>query len=649
MEYITATILILFWYLPRLKVSFGRPLLAVIIEIVSLWFAAAYSISETTQFLTIDETGLTAALASDGKFILMQWMAVTFHTTPAILLPIAKLASSYGVSLENSIQILKALHWLLSASILAAIAHYCAASLDSSSSESRTRAESIFFAMLLLLPVDQLALKVFNYDAVALFGGVLAIMLIAKALQTENRRLGYFAVIVATLAAAEKISASPLLLLTLMGNALLAARISHATPWVHAVRVLLYSISASIACSLILAALYASCTSNDLPEGYWTTVLAPISSWLVLPAMFLFKNSKPYDHLVIFAVATIFTLIAAVVFVVYFDSRKLFSKLQATSRSLNLHPVLAGIFLVGAIGVYSVHPYYAPMLASSIPQLQNSFAFNGLVLHFGASNLPQHYVEYVIYCATIIVCAVPSALWLGVVLGYRSHKTQNPIPGLGFLVLIGLLLTLVAIINGVPLLSRYLGVAILPIYLYLAAPLVSHVAAARTSAGRALALVLCAAFVLEIMPFSPLSATFRPFWANYPDPVPRPGVLNPSWTGWGEELMQAGKELVARCVASPDHRLANVPCEQLRIHTLYPGGWVHSPIKADTQPKFPNPALSTDADYYVLNRSAATQHYVDFPTLHPEFTIDARGYPMAWVYRGDRLMQIQSHPTDLPQ
>ncbi|WP_018971580.1 hypothetical protein [Rudaea cellulosilytica] len=642
MEYVTATLLILFWYLTRLKVSFGRSLPGISVEIISLWFAAAYSISETTQFLTIDETGLTAALASDGKFILMQWMAVTFHTTPAILLPIAKLASWRGISLEDSIQILKALHWLLSASILAAIAHYCAASIDSPCAELRARAESIFLAMLLLLPIDQLALKVFNYDAVALFGGVLAVLLVAKALQSNNKRLGYFAVIVATLAAAEKISSSPLLLLTLMGNALLAARTSNAAPWTHAVRVLLYSISASIACSLLLGLLYAACTSNDLPEGYWTTTLAPISSWLVLPAIFLFKSSNPYDHLAIFSVVTIFTLILAVILLVYFDNQKLFAELQARSRSLNLYPVLAAIFVVGAVGVYSVHPYYAPMLASNIPRLQNSFAFNGLVLHFGASNLPQHYLEYVIYSATIFVCAIPSALWLGLVLGYRSRKVQGSIPGLGFLVLVGLLLTLVAIINGVPILSRYLGVAILPIYLYLAAPLISHIAAARTTAGRALALTFCVAFIMEILPFAPLSATFRPFWANYPDPVPRPGVLNPSWTGWGEELMQAGKELVARCVASPDHRLADVPCEQLRIHTLYPGGWVHPTIQADTQPKFPNPALSTDADYYVLNRSAATQHYVDFPTIDPEFTIDARGYPMAWVYRGDRLMLATS-------
>jgi hypothetical protein len=642
MEYVTATLLILFWYLTHLKVSFGRSLPGISVEIISLWFAAAYSISETTQFLTIDETGLTAALATDGKFILMQWMAVTFHTTPAILLPIAKLASWLGISLENSIQILKALHWLLSASILAAIAHYCAASIDSSCAEVRARAESIFFAMLLLLPIDQLALKVFNYDAVALFGGVLAVLLIAKALQSENRRLGYFAVIVATLAAAEKISSSPLLLLTLIGNALLAARTSHATPRTHAVRVLLYSISASIACSLLLGLLYAACTSNDLPEGYWTTTLAPISSWLVLPAIFLFKSSKPYDHLAIFSVVTIFTLILAVILLVYFDNQKLFAKLQAKSRSLNLYAALAAIFVVGAVGVYSVHPYYAPMLASSIPRLQNSFAFNGLVLHFGASNLAQHYLEYFIYSATIFVCAVPSALWLGVAFGYRSRKAQDSIPGLGFLVLVGLLLTLVAIINGVPILSRYLGVAILPIYLYLAAPLISRIAAARTTASRALALAFCAAFVLEILPFAPLAATFRPFWASYPDPVPRPGVLNPSWTGWGEELMQAGKELVARCLASPDQRLANVPCAQLRIHTLYPGAWVHSTIPADTQPKFPNPALSTDADYYVLNRSAATQHYVDFPTIDPEFTIDARGYPMAWVYRGDRLMLATS-------
>ncbi|UZE48098.1 hypothetical protein ONR75_25140 [Rhodopseudomonas sp. P2A-2r] len=67
-------------------------------------------------------------------------------------------------------------------------------------------------SVLLLLPVDNLALKTLNYDLISLFGSTSAILYVARGYAESNAKLFWIGLAIAALAAQEKLNASLILL-----------------------------------------------------------------------------------------------------------------------------------------------------------------------------------------------------------------------------------------------------------------------------------------------------------------------------------------------------------------------------------------------------------------------------------------------------
>jgi hypothetical protein len=144
--------------------------------------------------------------------------------------------------------------------------------------------------------------------------------------------------------------------------------------------------------------------------------------------------------------------------------------------------------------------------------------------------------------------------------------------------------------------------------------------------------------LIEIIPFAPVYASFRPLWLTYSKErlhTQRAGYLDALWPGWGEEMMLAGILISQDCPTDG--------CPETHIYLPYGGEWLAAPETIDTT----NIVFSsigeetipyTESDYYVLNRVSLAYHFINQPhNIDPVYIIDFRGYEQAWVYRGDQL------------
>jgi hypothetical protein len=230
-------------------------------------------------------------------------------------------------------------------------------------------------------------------------------------------------------------------------------------------------------------------------------------------------------------------------------------------------------------------------------------------------------------------------LWIAAAWSSRYRWDDEKLSAsLGILLWVAYVMALLAIVMHVPIGNRYLCISILIVALVVLVRSLELLPQLPQFAARSNYLLGLAAALLifEVAPFAPLYASFRPIWLEYGDREPKPGMLNASWTGWGEEAMQAGKLIEARCRFA-NGMLDGVDCRQLRLHVGYRGAWLgRHDITQDVA--IANSQLNTSADYYVLNRSILMQNSASlWPKIDATLVITARGYPMAWIYRGDKL------------
>jgi hypothetical protein len=109
--------------------------------------------------------------------------------------------------------------------------------------------------------------------------------------------------------------------------------------------------------------------------------------------------------------------------------------------------------------------------------------------------------------------------------------------------------------------------------------------------------------------------------------------------------MLAGKRLKGWCRASGNNTIAGISCRSITLYTLYGGEWLEAQPDVHSQlfDVINNNQSSTNANYYVINRSAVVQGHRFPSNVQPEFTISFRGYNQAWIFRGDRLANANFH------
>jgi hypothetical protein len=601
--------------------------------------AALFDAANLSQFATTDEYGIAFNVATDGAGFLVQWLQGPLHTTGAVFVPLARVIVEFWpgfASADIGVPVFKALHWA-GGVILVAFVALNATKLTES--RFRSRNYFFFFVILLLLPPVAVMVKTFNYDAYSLLGAILALLLLVRATLEDSQPLRRYAIIVAALAAQEKLNASPVLLLVLYGSAVLNAYSEQSTRKALITLVVDTATVFAIGAASTLAYIFA--TKQAVPFGsfVWST-LDPLTVWVYMPLAFLANRPELFGLVSVLVAPLIIASIAAALATTFALARRFPTSIPKAEVFARFAWRLLPWFMVcAAIGAYLVIPQWAPFSPSKIGALANSHPMNGVFLHFGMHTLAQHYFAYFFYAWTVCFIALPSVLWVASACGLWCHSNNPKLDAaLGILLWLAYGMVLLAIILHVPIGSRYLCISILIIALASLVRMLELLQqtprfAARSNYWLGLATAL---LVLEVAPFGPLYASFRPIWLEYGDLKPEPGLINASWIGWGEEAMQAGKLLEERCQAG-DGLLDGVDCRQLRLHAGYFGVWLgkHTIVQDMT---INNPQLSTNADYYVLNRSMLVQASTSlWPKVEADFVLTARGYPMAWIYRGDHL------------
>lgn len=608
-------------------------LLTVVLSVPTL-----LSVERVTQFMTIDETGLTNLLLEPQDRAHKQMVAGAFRTTlPSALLAVRAMERA-GFGEDRIRMVLKGTHWLIAAMLILAI-HILIATVGNFDPFG-PRFFIISTSCLFLLPVTNLAIKTFNYDAFSMLGSVLALLLICFTFSRHSRAkvpISLAAIVAAALAAQEKLSASPILCVALIAHALLCALRAGDRPVVAAVRGIATGICIPVSLAALSTLVYTIGYSRPLPGSVWMGIADGFSSWAWIPIQVLSGKGggEVPGRLAAVGLAIVVLVGAAMAAGKFVGTRQ--PLLQFRPRIVASSTI---VFLAaGVMSTVVLQPFWAPFHPSPIPE---SFPMNGIWLHFGLSSHWMTRVAYIGYAFEVMLVAMPTLVLVLVVvaallMAARRAEEDNQA---AFLMSVALVLTLMGAFLEVPLANRYLNI---PLMLLLSAALIVVFSrlnriAYQVRGSNVMAIVvagICAlSLVWEVLPFRPLFAAFRPYWVNYDDAhFAEPGRMNPSWVGWGEERALLGRKFEKWCVTAVSS------CAGAQVYHLYYGRWLPERPRVFVIHDWANVAGHEplgDNDFYMFGRTKIVQG-IPQPKSKPIATLAFRGYEMAWMYRGSDL------------
>jgi hypothetical protein len=629
------------------------------------------AIEGSSQFLTVDETYSVPEAIDLSSSMLTSWLQGGLRTTDAIIgLSMAVVRAFVPATVIQSYELAKLGHWLIGFIALLAIHRL----LDRHWVPSKHRVAYfvVYTYLALLLPVNALSLKVFNYDALSESLAVLTLLQLVVAVRTARADLAGWCIVVATLAAQEKLVASPLVLISVSTFAYLrSASEPRLSKLKRAAASVLVGYSLAVLISLLSLLVVVWFKGPNLIPIAALVVFDPVTSWLWPAIEFAFgvgsglRFVSPFPLVAVSALAA-YVLAIAMILVTRFKSVTL-SRLAYRLEVANLAAAVV-VFALGAYGTNHVVSYWAPYAPIPPGSYHPTTTMNGAVWHFGAQTRLQHVVSFVAFAYAVFVNAVPSVFWLilvgvGLLTLLTGSKTAVPL-SISLFLTVGLAFPLAFGLLQVPVGSRYLSLGLftmaMAITLWMGrflAPLAQW--KQLTAAG-----VVAGLLVLEVVPFRPVYGAFRPIWSNEDataSMLPAPGRNNPSWLGWGEEAMLAGREVLSRCASGTATGEPAQNCASLRLHLAYPGYWlverpdVRQVLMGEFMKGMSHRGMLdelfvkddfqyTAQDYYILNRASIVQQAWKFPTaVPPDFVVEFRGFVEAWVFRGDRLQAANFH------
>lgn len=639
-------LLALFAWSVRERVPTAQGWIALLIVAPVLFVTAA----EGTQFLTMDEAGIFVRLFDAQNRAIDQVMLGVFGASLPISLPLTRLFEACGLNPDAIRMLLKAVWWLIGGGLALLIARLLLELAGFPRHHSQVPL-AFAFAGVLAVPTVQLALKTFNYDIVSSDLGIVAVLLLLKAIADEDGLWLKRAFVAALLAAQEKLTAGPILLATIMAIGAVdgASELRPARRFTRAAASAATYVALAAVIGLAFRAILWLSGPAALPQFYWLTAFDAFSSWLWFPLKYVLPIDTIFAYRLVMAVA-VATLVSVVAGLVAIPAARAWAALRRVDAPSWLLLavivlVLGSVFGLGLLGLLTVQGYWAPFYPRPVVDGVLSQELNLVTLHTGASSSAQHHIEIVLYAFAVTVAAMPSALWAAgagglVLFGLRltAGRGLDPMLKLALgLALLSLPLPLLAALGGVPFAHRYFNISIgLLACALILLGLMSLRPLWRKLSGHLVATALALALLVEVAPFRPLFAAFRPFWLSYGDArMAEPGRLNPSWMGWGEDIMIAGKLLEAKC-RSMAPELEGLACGDLTLHMMSSGLWPgRHAIKV--LPLDPSRVLDSKRDYYIVNRLYLIQNFFAVPPIEPDYRVSFRSYDMAWIYRGDRL------------
>ena len=644
----------LHWQFKSWRVAFSLGILS----IVPLYF----SLERASQFLTYDPIvyGIIQEPLHLASTDLGQWLLGAAKTTTSSLGLFMTILYAYLPEMtetEGKI-ILKILHWLTGFLLLLWIHQRLNRNFIPESNKK------VFFLIFIyssfLLPTNNIALKVFNYDLLSMLLGILALLYLLVALKNKNSREALIGVAIALLAAQEKLNASPILIFSLAVYGYLSSQSAPKSPYISLLRGILLGITLAVVTAAATTLIVASVRHFNTPPGFWGSTLDPFVSWGWVFLLYTFgiagiDNLRAYNlPLLGLSFLTSYMLAFGLVMVDKFFSTRP-GLLPRAARQISLgNVILAGlVLLIGIVSTYTVDVYlspYFPITPGNYDPPSPLFAGTDIDLHFNVASAWQHRVSFIAYAYAIFVNAVPSVYWLGLLaillLTRFIQSRQKTDLGLELLLTGALFMPLVFGLFGIRVWNRYFNIGLFLLALIVSLKVTEALTNLSIKKQAAFLGVFTILLLTETLPFRPLYGAFRPIWSSYDDTTPIVGKLNPSWLGWGEDIMLASQTIRNQCQLSGNNTLHSVPCDEITLYWTYPGEWLNQDKEISIEP-YQNiynklaagETVYTTANYYLINRSNIIQKDTFPLEAPPAFVINFRGYPLTWVYRLDQLKE----------
>lgn len=630
----------------------------VILSVIPLYL----SLERTSQFLTYDAVvyGIIREPLYLASTDLGQWLLGAARTTTTSLGLLVAMLHPYfpGMTETQGKIILKILHWLTGFLLLLWIHHRL--NRDFIAKSNKKFFFLIFIYSSFLLPANNIALKVFNYDLLSMLLGILALLYLLAAIKDKNPGEAMLGVVMALLAAQEKLSASPILIFSLAVYGYLASRPASRFGYASLFRGILVGFTMAVATAAACTLAVAGVRHFNTPAGFWGSMMDPFTSWAWVIMVYTFgiagiDNLRAYS-LPLLGLSFLASYLLAVGLLVADRFFAAHSNLliKATRQISWANAVLIIlVLLIGIVSTYYVDVYYAPYFPIAPGNYDPPipiFADTEVDLHFDAASRWQHIVSFIGYAYAVFANATPSVYWLGLLVALivtkLTHREQKIDLSLELLLMGALLMPLVFGFFQVRVWNRYLNIGLflltLVVLLKMSETLTDLPATKKVTFGIVFATVLMG----EVLPFRPLYGAFRPIWSIYDDTTPIVGKLNPSWLGWGEDIMLAGQALKNQCRLSGNNTLNGAPCDSITLYWAYPGEWLNEdkeitilPYQRIYDKLAKGEPVYTAANYYLINRSNIIQEDTFPVEAQPAFVISFRGYPQTWVYRLDQLKE----------
>ncbi|HEX2956184.1 MAG TPA: hypothetical protein VHO70_05115 [Chitinispirillaceae bacterium] len=626
---------------------------------------AAYFVSAgSTRFLSWDESYIFYDIVNFRTSPVSQWSFGAFRTSITLWGPLfSAIQSLTHITKDVTLVLAKALHLITGVGLITI-------TIDQTQScfFPKTR-QGLFHAVLfnatMFLPVTSLALKTLNYDMLSMLLGVLGSVLCIAGTGYRNKLKLFSGIIILTLAAHEKLIASPLLWIGMIASVcVLSWPLRKCTFTTFVTRIILWSLSVPALSLLIIVLSFTFVIITHGPSGpvfsaqqillAYSLCLWPLCNLLHIGSTLFTTTLNTSLCSEIILVLKGFCIITCIVFsvcltlVIIFriiTSRKLYTiipRINTIVAKLNF-VILFIITITGVIASYTLNTKIWPLLAVPDGHYIPSATFNDIAFHFGAKTSAGHSLFSVAWACAVYTNAIPTVLLFLLLLG-TIRKLRSPeryaVNSANLLLNLFTLLCISApVLYGIlqlPLYSRYFNLFLLGSVLSLIPQSIKW-----NNIDHKLVLLLCNIgfffLFIESYPFQPFTAAFHPFWSNCSSIInkhPSFGNVTPWYPGWGEELPEAF-ERITRKFSSDTH--------EIRLYHNFPSALIRPPANVTTS-AMPEghgklPYRYSDHDFYILSRNGvSTYSYIAFPqNVHPLFTIENRGFIKAWVFRGSDL------------
>ncbi|MBN2035539.1 MAG: hypothetical protein JW768_02235 [Chitinispirillaceae bacterium] len=633
--------------------------------------ALYFPVEITTQFLTFDEIYIIRETADLDFHYMGQWYGMGNRTSDAFLGAFSRIARAVFMPGDTHLKMMLKLGHFFLGFILLLIMHRVLF-FRLSAQPVFFLYSLLFFYATLLLPVAAFSFKVFNYDLLSMLCGCLALLFMADAQEKRSGIRAIVAVVCAYLAAQEKVSASPILLICFLLYGVVFTRHLSAgalgTVFFHSLR----GVAGALATGLFCVAIVGLSGSGDFPRSFVVRTIDPFLGF-VLP---LLRFACGIDVAVGFSYTRHLILLGLFLLLVWAGSCALLAgyriACRITARKDQWQRLVVAcsrflpfaILCIGIVSTYTVRHYFCYLAPGADLPFFHTKPFNNIVTHFGTTAPAAHFLASIGYACAVFVNALPTAFWcmiLTIIVVRRMISGRIPVPWYESAALGAFFL--VPVVWGalqLPVGNRYFNIPLFCIVIIVVLHFTRTLA--RISLARAWLLTLCVLMVLvvEVIPFRPVFSSFRPFWSSFPDVVPEPTRGNPSWCGWGEGVMLAGRKIEALLVSGSDRVCAER--NRLTLYSYYAGDYLTFSGELPFDIKY---VISDSLQYsrdvekelawqgkicmrsqvrydcstlFLLNRYNFIADRLLFPkTVSPLFTISSRGYPMAWVFSGEEL------------